>query len=139
VLLEAPRGTYWRTWDRYVRDHLLRRGLISEEDLSLYAVHDSVETAVREIATFYRVYHSSRYVRELLALRLNRALAGDELVALADEFRDIVVSGTIVQREAFPVERDEPETWHLPRLVFRFNRMHFGRLRQMIDRLNGLG
>lgn len=138
VLLDAPGGTYWRTWDRYVRDHLLRRGLISAEDLNLYLVTDEVETAVREIAGYYRVYHSSRYVRDLLVMRLNQALESDVLAAIADEFRDVVVSGTMEQREAFPVERDEPETWHLPRLVFHFNRMHFGRLRQMIDRINAV-
>ena len=26
VFLDAPRGTYWKTWKRYVEDHLLRRG-----------------------------------------------------------------------------------------------------------------
>jgi hypothetical protein len=33
-------------------------------------------------------------------------------------------------------ERDEPELANLPRLVFRFDRTHFARLRMMINRLN---
>src|SRR5262245_55373415 len=36
VFLDAPRGTYWKSWLQYVNDHLLRRGLISEEDLALF-------------------------------------------------------------------------------------------------------
>src|SRR5262245_45925456 len=26
VLVDQPRGTYWKTWHRYVQEHLLRRG-----------------------------------------------------------------------------------------------------------------
>ena len=26
VFVDAPRGTYWKTWKRYVEDHLLRHG-----------------------------------------------------------------------------------------------------------------
>ena len=54
VLLDQPRGTYWKTWHRYVQDHLLRRNMISPEDLSFYKVTDSVEEAVGEIMGFYR-------------------------------------------------------------------------------------
>src|SRR5262245_62814616 len=62
VFLDAPRGTYWKSWLQYVNDHLLRRGLISEEDLALFKSTTSVTEAVAEITGFYRVYHSSRYV-----------------------------------------------------------------------------
>jgi uncharacterized protein (TIGR00730 family) len=136
VLLDAPRGTYWKTWQRYVEDHILRRGMISPQDLQLYKVTDSIEDALTEITTFYRVYHSSRYVRELLVLRIQHELAPPFVATLAREFADIIVSGTIVQRTAFPVERDDPDIVHLPRLAFRFDRTNFGRLRQMIDRIN---
>ena len=137
VLLDAPRGTYWKTWQRYVEDHLLRRALISEEDLSLYRVTDNVDEAVDEITRYYRVFHSARYVRDLLVLRLKRPLPPDFLAGLAAEFSDIIEGDTgIIQRAAFPVEQDEPETLALPRLAMRFNRMAFGRLRRLIDRLN---
>ena len=29
VFVDAPRGTYWKTWQRYVEEHILRAGLIS--------------------------------------------------------------------------------------------------------------
>jgi len=36
--------------------------LIAPEDLALYRVTDRLDEAVNEILTFYRNYHSSRYV-----------------------------------------------------------------------------
>jgi hypothetical protein len=136
VLLDQPRGTYWRTWHRYVQEHLLRRKLISAEDLALYKVTDDCEEAVREIATYYRVYHSSRYVKDLLVLRLTRALPPELLEHLGAEFADICEVGTLTPCSPFPVERDEPALMHLPRICVRFNRRHFGRLRMLIDRIN---
>ncbi|MFI5397115.1 MAG: LOG family protein [Candidatus Binatia bacterium] len=136
VLLDRPRGTYWKTWQRYVEDHILRRGMISSDDLALYKVTDNVQTAVDEIVTFYRVYHSSRYVGDRLVIRLMRPLPQPFVQALTEEFHDIIVDGVMEQRPAFPTERDDAAIFHLPRLVFCFNRIHFGRLRQLIDRIN---
>jgi uncharacterized protein (TIGR00730 family) len=136
VLLDRPHGTYWKTWQRYVEDHILRRGMIGPEDLALYKVTDNVETAVNEIVGYYRVYHSSRYVRERLVIRLNRVVPPDYVAALAAEFRDIITAGGIDQRGAFAVERDDRDVSHLPRLAFCFDRVHFGRLRQLINGIN---
>ncbi|HLY39412.1 MAG TPA: LOG family protein [Candidatus Binatia bacterium] len=136
VFLDAPRGTYWKTWKRYVEDHLLRKNLVSEEDLSLFKVTSSVDEAVEEISRFYRVYHSARTVGRDLAIRLARPLERELVERLGREFADIVVSGSIVQRSALSAEADEPELAALPRLVFTFNRTNFGRLRQLIDRIN---
>jgi len=136
VLLDRPRGTYWKTWQRYVEDHILRRGMIDKEDLALYKVTDNVEAAVDEITGFYRVYHSSRYVRDQLVIRLLHPLPAAFVRALAEEFHDIIVDGVLEQRAAFPAERDDPEVFHLPRLSCRFDRRHYGRLRVLIDRIN---
>lgn len=136
VLLDRPHGAYWKTWHRYVEDHILRRGMIRREDLALYKVTDNVEAAVNEIAGYYRVYHSSRYVRDLFVIRLTRALPPAFVTALAAEFRDIITDGVIDSRAAFAVERDDRDIVQLPRLALRFDRVHFGRLRQLIDRIN---
>jgi uncharacterized protein (TIGR00730 family) len=138
VLLDRPRGTYWKTWQRYVEDHLLRRNMIAPADLALYKVTDNVDAAVNEIVTFYRVYHSSRYVRDLFVIRLTQRLPDEYVGELAAEFGDIITSGTMQQRAAFPVERSDVESFHLPRLTFRFDRIHFGRLRTLIDRINAV-
>ena len=136
VLLDRPRGTYWKTWHRYVQDHLLRRKMISPEDLALYKVAEDCDDAVREITTYYRVYHSARYVKDLLVLRLQHPLPADRLRALGEEFADICAEGTLTPCNPFPVERDDPAALHLPRICFRFNRRDFGRLRMLIDRIN---
>jgi len=138
VFLDAPRGTYWKTWKRYVEDHLLRPRLISEEDMALFKVTSSIDEAVEEITGFHRVYHSSRTVGRRLVIRLNRAIPDTLVSRLSADFADILVSGGIAQATALPTE-EEPEIRHLPRLVMHFNRTHFGRLRQLIDRLNQQG
>jgi uncharacterized protein (TIGR00730 family) len=136
VFLDAPRGTYWKTWKRYVDDHLLRARMISEEDMALFKVTTSVDEAVEEITRFYRVYHSARTVGRRLVVRLTHAIPEPLVEALSRDFADILVSGPIVQSPALEEEDDEPELASLPRLVFNFNRTDFGRLRQVIDRVN---
>ncbi len=136
VFVDAPRGTYWKTWKKYVEEHLLRRRLISAEDMALFKVTSSVDEAVDEIVDFYRVYHSSRTVGQKLVIRVTRPLAPAVLASLAAEFADILDGHPIEQRGAFDEESDEPELSALPRLVLTFDRTHFGRLRQLIDRLN---
>lgn len=136
IYLDVPGGTYWKSWDKYIREHLLRRGLISKEDLSLYTVTDDNEAALREINRFYRVYHSSRYVGQRLVLRLQQRLDEGLVAELGREFSDILGSPP-EQREAFAQESDEPELAGLPRLALDFNRSGHGRLRDLINRING--
>ncbi len=138
VCIDRPGGDYWRAWDRYVRDVLVARGLIAPEDVSLYLVTDRVETAVAEITGFYRNYHSSRYVGELLVLRLQQAPAPAELARLNRLFRDILLDGELTVEPALPEEAEEPDLADLPRLALKFNRRDAGRLRQLIDALNQL-
>jgi hypothetical protein len=135
VFLDRPRGTYWKTWKRYVEEHLLRPGLISPDDMALFKVTTSVDEAVAEITTFYRVYHSARTVGHRLVVRLNRRLPDAYVETLAREFADILLEGGITQGRALGAE-DEPQLLALPRLILTFDRAHFGRLRQLIDRIN---
>jgi hypothetical protein len=139
VCVDEPGGTYWKEWQEFIAEQLLNRRLISPADLSLFRCVESVEEAVAEVLRFYSVYHSMRYVRRKLVLRLNRE-PGVELIArLNDEFRDIVESGTIARSSALPLESDDPHLADLPRLVFQFNRKDIGRLRQMVDVINSSG
>ncbi len=137
VFLDEPGGTYWKSFQGFVQDHLLTRRLISPEDLHLYKITDSIDESVAEILTFYRNYHSMRYVKRNLVVRLNQAPGQEFLDELNREFADILVDGQITLRpEALAEERDDEEIAHLPRLVLHFNRRNLGRLRQMVDRLN---
>ncbi len=136
VCVDREGGDYWHAWDAYVRGTLLARGLISAEDLSLYRVTNRLDEAVSEIVTFYRNYHSSRYVGNRLVLRLHHAPTPDALARLEREFGDILSDGGFSTGPALPEEAEESALADLPRLVFSFNRRDFGRLRQLIDALN---
>jgi uncharacterized protein (TIGR00730 family) len=140
VFVDSPRGTFWKTWLRYVHDHLLRAKLISEDDLSLFKVTTSVEEAVEEITGFYRVYHSSRLVGHDFVIRLAHPLAPALVRQLTRDFADILAGSEIVQSPALADEREqEPELNALPRLVCRLVHGRAGRLRQLIDRINREG
>ncbi len=138
VLLDHPGSTYWRAWDTYVREYFGRAHLISPQDVELYTITDSLEVACGTIREFYRVYHSSRYVQDYLVLRLQHELSESVVTQLNSEFADIITTGVIEQRTAFPEELGDG-TGELPRLALRFNHRDHGRLYQLIRRVNQLG
>lgn len=138
VLIDYPGGNYWATWEDYVNKQLLGRGLISPDDRRLYKITTSVEEAVREVRHFYDNYHSLRYARDELILRLQRPPSETQLAEISEQFRGITLRGGFRVTEALPVERDEPTLAHLARLVFSFNRRDHGKLRMLIDHLNNL-
>lgn len=135
VFLHPEISHFWTDWHKYNTERLLTRGMISPEDLSLYHVTSSVDEAVAEINRFYRRFHSMRYVRDKLVVRLESELSEEELGCLNDEFSDIVKAGVIEPTSALPQEVDQTIA-HLPRLMFQFRGRAFGRLRQFVDRLN---
>jgi len=138
VLIDRPGGTYWKTWDKHVREHLLRNELISPEDLNLYQLTDSPDQAVRWITRFYRNYHSSRYVQDKLVIRLQHAPSPSALKALNEDFEEIIAGAPMEVIDPTPEEREDDDYVHLPRIAFGFDRKSFGRLRELIDRLNCL-
>jgi len=137
VLIDRPGGTHWRTWDKNIREHLLRNQLIAEDDLHLYQITDDTDQAVKCITRFYRNYHSMRFVKDLLVIRLNHAPPQPAIDGLNEDFADIVAGEKIHAFEATPEEREDHDAVELPRVAFGFNRRDYGRLREMIDVLNG--
>lgn len=136
VFLDRPGGSYWRGWLRFIRAQLERPGWISEGDFALFKVTDDCEEAVREIENFYSNYHSSRYVRDQLVIRLRVPPDEKQLAALNEEFADMLAKGPI---EVVPPHEEEAgEAPGLARLLLSFDRKRVGRLRQLIDRLNEL-
>ena len=94
VFVDRPGGDYWSMWQQYVDKQLLERGLIGPADLALYKITDSVEEAEHEIKHFYSNYHSMRYSKDDLALRLHRAPNPQQLAEIAQNFADINMLGT---------------------------------------------
>jgi uncharacterized protein (TIGR00730 family) len=136
VMVDVPGMGYWEEWKRYLDRQLFKQNLVSEEDESFFKITGNIDEAVEEILTFYRNYHSSRYVRDKLVIRLQRPVPDPFLDKLNAEFKDILSGGEIERASMFPDESNEPELAHLPRLAMAFNRRSFGRLRRMIDLLN---
>jgi uncharacterized protein (TIGR00730 family) len=138
VLVDKPGGIFWKTWDKNIREQLLRDKLISPEDLSLYQITDSTDEAVKIITRFYRNFHSTRFVKELLVIRLKNTPNQSALAAMNRDFSDIIVEGKIQTVKPAPEEVEHNEHLELKRIAFNFNRRDYGRLRQLIDVLNGL-
>ena len=136
VLVETDGGTYWKRWQHFVEHEAIRPGYVSPEDSALFRVVTTVEEAAAEVLGFYRNYHSCRWVGDLLVLRLQVAPTAAEISTLAKQFSDIIVSGTIRSVAPLPPERTSRDFLELPRLALRFDRVHYGRLRLLIDALN---
>ena len=136
VLIDRPGGTFWKTWDKHMREHLLRDELISPDDLCLYQITDNTDQAVRIITRFYRNFHSSRFVKELFVIRLKHAPSDSAIEAMNEDFADINTGPPIKRITPTPEERDGNDHVDLPRIAFNFNRKDYGRLRQLIDVLN---
>lgn|SRR5581483_7731091 len=136
VMLDRPRGNYWEVWMKFIRDRLLKSGLISTEDFSFFKITHNVRQAVDKILNFYKIYHSARWVGERFVIRMNDRLSNAAVVKLNKEFADIVRKGEIVQGTALPQEKNEPEIWDLPRLILTPFRSRFGRFRELIDAIN---
>ncbi len=138
VLVDRPGGTFWKTWDKHVREHLLRNHLISEEDVNLYQITDSPAEAVKLVRRFYRNFHSTRFVKDLLVIRLQHAPSASAIEALNEDFADIVEGEPFRVTNPAPEEVEANDSLDLARISFGFNRRAYGRLRQLIDVLNRL-
>lgn len=133
VMLEGEGGAYWKNWEHYIRKHLLGNGWISPEDPAIYYIAPSVQHAVEHVLNFYRVFHSYRYVKDTLVIRLRHPLTDEQIDRLNEEFASLIRSGKIELTGPLDVERDHLD---LPRLAFEHTRSHFGKVRMLIDRIN---
>ncbi|MBI2988312.1 MAG: TIGR00730 family Rossman fold protein [Deltaproteobacteria bacterium] len=136
LFADLPGQGYWKDWESFVRKRMLNQGFISEEDLDFFKIVEDVETVVQEIKSFYRNYHSYRFVGRDLVVRMLRPPSPALIESLNQGFRDILTEGAVRSTEPLPEEADDPDSLSLPRLLVPFNRRHFGRLRKMIDAVN---
>lgn len=138
VLMEAPGSGYWEPIIDFIDRVLVAKGLISESDRSLFFHTTDYMTAANHIEHFYANYHSQRYHSGRLIIRLHQLPDESTLADLNSEFTDIIVEGNIEAVDPTSTEKADHDALDCKRLSFLFDRRHFGRLRQMIDRLNDL-
>ena len=137
IMVDAPRGNFWKTFEKYLREHLLGDKLISDEDFALFKVTDDLEFARREVVNFYYNFHSYRYIGDVMIIRLQRQIPAGALIRLNEDFHDILRSETLITTcPPYPEEANEPGLASLARLCVPFNRRNLGRLRALLDRLN---
>jgi hypothetical protein len=136
VMLDTPGETYWSAWEEFVSTAVIGRQLAHADDRSLYRITDDVDHAVQEILGFYRNYDSRRFVGNRMVLRLRLGVTDEELARLGRDFADICVHGTIHRTRPLPPERADKDRLDLDRIAFEFDRLHHGRLRELIDAVN---
>jgi uncharacterized protein (TIGR00730 family) len=138
VLLEVSGGTYWKTWEAFMRNEVAARGLVSPHDLELYRITDDADEAAAMLRRFYRNYDSIRWVGDRLVLRLKASPTDAEMAALNHRYAEMVATGTIDRADALPAEVTDGDKVDLPRIVLRFDSRHFALLHDLIWDLNGL-
>ena len=145
VMVEAGE-TYWTDWIKFIKKNLLNRGMISPEDVGLFRIVQDEKQAFEEISSFYHNFHSARYVKQWLVVRMLRDVPDDVITRWNENFKDILVNGNTGriekcdpfphEQDDIPTEREDPLTKTLPRIKMLFNRRDFGRLRMLINEIN---
>ncbi len=134
LLMEPEGGTYWQSWMHFAKEELLKKQLISEDDLTLFEIVHDIDEAVRFVQDYYRAFHSMRYLGDSVIIRLNQPPPPDKVREWNRDFEDIITKGKM---ETGPSLREENgEFPGLPRLFFKFNNKSFARLHLLILRIN---
>ena len=88
------------------------------------------------ITRFYKNFHSYRWVREKMVIRIQNKLAPAAMEDLNKRFDSILVADRIVQTTPLPEERDDQVLAGLPRIVLTPDKHDFGSIRLFIDAIN---
>lgn len=137
ICLDHPKSKYWAGWRDFLQKQLADKGMIDPDDLGMIHFTHDPHDAARVITHFYRNYHSSRYIGDLLVIRVKQALSKTKMKELNSEFKAILAKGRIEQRmNGFPEEAGEKHTFDLPRISLYFNRRHLAKMIRMIGRIN---
>ncbi len=135
ILIDKPGGNYWHNWHNYICNNLLAEGYINIEDTEIYTITDNIETACEVITDFYKVYHSSLYLKDYFLIRLNCELKNEQIEELNDKFSDLFSEGKITKVTNSKHSGNDTID-DLPCIGFHFNERKFSRLYQMIKMIN---
>lgn len=136
VMLEVAGDPFWSPLMATMEPLLVKHGLISESDTTLYTITDDVHEAVQVITGFYKNYHSIRFVDNRLYLRIHRAIPPNALDTMNNLFGHLSTDGQIVQSGATDVEKAEADQIDLVRLSLNYSAKGFADLRPLIDWIN---
>jgi uncharacterized protein (TIGR00730 family) len=136
VFVEQPGNPYWKPLLDFIDGPMCRQKMISDTDRSLYQVAHSAQEAADRVLSFYRVYHSMRYVGPRLVMRLQQPLSASALARLNRDFADMLSGGLMEVGRALPEESEEPQLSKLARLIIPFDRRSYGQLLQLISAIN---
>lgn len=136
ILMEPKGSTYWKDWQHFLRQQLVRGKFIDPSDMKLFQIARTADEAVRHIDDFYKVYHSIRYAGAKTILRLNREISKKTLSRINKEFKDILIRGRIESSPPAEEEVKASEYIDLPRLSMDFDLRGYSRLYEMIRVIN---
>ncbi|MCP4050248.1 MAG: TIGR00730 family Rossman fold protein [bacterium] len=138
ILMSGDGSDYWEEWLSFVERQLLNNEYIYKEDMSLFTIHNSVESAINDILKFYSNYHSIRYLKDFTIIRLNRCIDKKSLIKINDKYKDILTDGEFEVVPLSKLDKDKEEYPDKTRLVFKFNMLNFGRLCELIRFINDM-
>jgi uncharacterized protein (TIGR00730 family) len=138
ILLDVGGDDYWDSWFEFVKRVIESRSYTSPDDTKLFIKTDSPSEAVKYILKFYSNYHSIRWVGSNLIIRLKETPSASDLKKLSNEFSDILIDGRIEMVEPTKFEILDKDVLDLKRLKIRFTKHNYGRLTELIWRLNGV-
>lgn len=136
VMLDRQNGHYWETWRRFIVNDLLAHGLVSQTDFHMFHITHDADEAVKIITDFYRNFHSYRWVREKMVIRIQNKLTPAALEDLNVRFDSLLAADRIVQTPPLPEEREEHSLARLPRIVLTPHKRDFGTIRLFLDAIN---
>lgn len=136
VFLETKSYGYWSEVVDFLNKVMLKKGLISESDRHLFRIFHTAEEALDHFDLFYKNYHSTRYINDLVSIRIKKPLTDQAIKKINDKFSNFFHDGKLQPSTALPEEDNEPEIKDLPRLVFKWTKKDFGMLRHLIDFIN---
>jgi uncharacterized protein (TIGR00730 family) len=136
IMMSAPNDSYWTRWREFIQRELCDKHYISPDDMSLLSFPETADEAVHEITKFYKTYHSIRYFHDLAVIRLNHPLHSATMKAINNTFSDLVTSGSFEMCDPDQFMLDHGNYSDKYRLVFKFNKVTYGRLNALIRFIN---
>jgi len=137
VVLVEPKGVgFWQAFVDFLEKEVLPRGYISPSDSALYRICNTAQDALDEIDKFYLVFHSMRFVRDQVVMRLKKKPSALVLKQIHEKFKSCSLDGKFALTGPLDEEGNEPELEKFARLVFKADRKDVASLRRLIDFIN---